>query len=146
MTLFVNNTGQPRSMPLVKKNVRHLIDRSTKTDDTETANYQKATRKRILCAEIGGSCTWSEAGTCKAATCLGARKEWKRCQARQPPDYNVDTDFTSCQAGMVPADEGCQCEQCHQRWLPFTLDRTTGCAVQTARTRPTCPCCRLCST
>jgi hypothetical protein len=48
MTLFVKNAAQPPSILLVKKNVGYLIDRSTKTNDAETANHQEAIRKRTL--------------------------------------------------------------------------------------------------
>jgi hypothetical protein len=40
-------------------------------------------------------------------------------------DCPTDTELLSCPEGMVLADESCQCDQCHQRWLPFTLDGTT---------------------
>jgi hypothetical protein len=101
----------------------------------QTTPRMPITRKpqgKGCCAEVGGSCFWDvAAGTCSAAHCPGAYLDWLTCQ----PQNQVDTALTSCPAGMVPTDERCQCEQCHQRISP--LRKSCSGLVQVTCTCPT---------
>jgi hypothetical protein len=102
MTPFVNSAAHPCSTPLVKRTAGYLIDRSTKSEDSEIADLLSTTRrtqclsKERLYAEIGGTCHMSD-GTCSAALCPGAYATWQTCLYGTTP--------TLCPAGIVPEDE-----------------------------------------